>query len=436
MDRAGAGVGAGGVSGGDGRGGLRIGYCTNVHAGTCLEEVLGNLDRHAAGVRDRLAADPATRRWTGPMDVGLWLPVETARRLRTEHPPAFLAEQLAARGLRAFTFNGFPYGDFHRRSVKHEVYRPGWDDPRRLAYTRDLVEIMAQLHGPGAEVGISTVPITWGPWCDEPAWARAVANLRLAAAHAADVEARSGVCVHLDLEPEPGCVLDRPIHLVRLFEDRLLPRLAPGEEARVRRHLRACHDACHAAVMFDGQAESMQRLQAAGIAVGKVQVSSALDIDFAPLDAAARAEALERLRGFAEPRYLHQVVIRRRHDGPVVLVEDLPQAIEAAAADPRVLEAARWRVHFHVPVHAAEAGRLGTTRDAIDACLAAAIEQGVRDFEVETYAWSVLPEEMQPADLAEGIAAELAWTCRRPAVLARVDASVEAPADAPADAAP
>ena len=364
----------------DARGGLRIGYCTNVHAGTCLEDVLGNLDRNADGVRRRLAADAATRRWTEPMDIGLWLPVETARRLRNEHPPSFLAEQLAARGLRAFTFNGFPYGDFHRRSVKHEVYRPGWDDPRRLAYTRDLAEVMATLHPSGGEVGISTVPITWGSWCDEPAWERAVRNLRLAVGHLAEIEARTGLCVHLDIEPEPGCVLDRPIHLVRLFEDRLLPRLASGEEARVRRHLRACHDACHAAVMFDGQAESMQRLRDAGIAVGKVQVSSALDIDFAPLSASERTETLERLRGFAEPRYLHQVVIRRRHDGPVVLVEDLPEAIEAAAAatasDPASLDGTRWRVHFHVPVHAAEAGRLGTTQASIDACLAAAIEQG------------------------------------------------------------
>ncbi|MFK7945183.1 MAG: carboxymuconolactone decarboxylase family protein, partial [Paracoccaceae bacterium] len=29
----------------------------------------------------------------------------------------------------------------HRRTVKHAVYRPSWDDPRRLAFTRDLAEI-------------------------------------------------------------------------------------------------------------------------------------------------------------------------------------------------------------------------------------------------------------------------------------------------------
>ena len=33
----------------------------------------------------------------------------------------------------------------------------------------------------------------------------------------------------------------------------------------------------------------------------------------------------------------------------------------------------------------------------------------VRHFEAETYAWSVLPPELQAGDLSEGIARELSW---------------------------
>ena len=32
-----------------------------------------------------------------------------------------------------FTFNGFPYGDFHQSVVKHRVYEPTWADAERLA---------------------------------------------------------------------------------------------------------------------------------------------------------------------------------------------------------------------------------------------------------------------------------------------------------------
>jgi hypothetical protein len=36
-----------------------------------------------------------------------------------------------------------------------------------------------------------------------------------------------------------------------------------------------------------------------------------------------------------------------------------------------------------------------------------------RDFEVETYAWTVLPDELKTDDLARGIARELLWTRER-----------------------
>jgi hypothetical protein len=43
-------------------------------------------------------------------------------------------------------------------------------------------------------------------------------------------------------------------------------------------------------------------------------------------------------------------------------------------------------------------------------CLRLATANGLtRHFEVETYAWSVLPPELQQPDLAAGIAAEMDW---------------------------
>ena len=45
-----------------------------------------------------------------------------------------------------------------------------------------------------------------------------------------------------------------------------------------------------------------------------------------------------------------------------------------------------------------------------DECLAAAREMSdCRHFEVETYAWGVLPAELRQPDLAAGIADEMRW---------------------------
>jgi hypothetical protein len=57
-----------------------------------------------------------------------------------------------------------------------------------------------------------------------------------------------------------------------------------------------------------------------------------------------------------------------------------------------------------------EFGRLLSTQEQIAECLAAVRRHSAcRHFEVETYAWGVLPPELREPDLATGIAKELAW---------------------------
>ena len=91
--------------------------------------------------------------------------------------------------------------------------------------------------------------------------------------------------------------------------------------------------------------------------------------------------------------------------GSVRGVDDLPDALGGAlpAED-------EWRVHFHVPVHAAE----HTTQHELEATLAALVGGPApltTHFEVETYTWGVLPDGPGGDDgLVEGLAAELAWT--------------------------
>ncbi len=86
--------------------------------------------------------------------------------------------------------------------------------------------------------------------------------------------------------------------------------------------------------------------------------------------------------------------------------EDLPHALAAAPAG-------EWRTHFHVPVHASRLGALGTTQGAILECLdeVAGWPAGERPIlELETYAWSAMPEEVRGGStMPECIAAEVRW---------------------------
>ncbi len=366
-----------------------IGYCTNVHAGATLDETRINLGRHAVAVRNTLGLD-------GPLGIGLWLSAGAAREMVASDGATAFADWLHGAGLDVFTINGFPYGDFHKRVVKHEVYRPDWRSPQRLAYTLDLARILAVLR-PGGEGGISTLPLGWGPWLTHDGVRAAAANLRQAAQALADLEQATGVLVHLDLEPEPGCRLQRATDVVRLFERHLL---TGTDDDVILRHLRVCHDICHAAVMFEDQAAMLAAYDSVGVQVGKVQVSSAVVARFDDADPDEVRRALGRFR---EQRYLHQTMVRTAKTAEPVFYEDLPAAL--ASAEP----VGEWRVHFHVPIFLERLGPLRTTAHEIDRWLDLVKNRPeFRDFEVETYAWAVMPAEHKRT-LADDIAAELRW---------------------------
>ena len=358
-----------------------LGYCTNVHAGTSLDATLANLERCSVAVREHLGEDR--------LGIGLWLPEPAASELLDSNGVRRLRDRLDALGLFVFTLNGFPQGDFHAEVVKHAVYKPDWSTPERTAYTIQLARILVDLLPDDLQEGsISTLPLGWREgFHNEGA---AVENLVLVSHALAELEERSGTLVHLDIEPEPGCFLDTAEDVVALFEK------FPAEALR---YLRVCHDVCHSAVMFETQATAIDTYRNAGIQIGKIQLSACPEIDFAQ----SEPDALEQLRSFVEPRYLHQTVVRDDAGG-TCFFEDLPLALEQYEHEPRGC----WRVHFHVPVFAQDLGAISSTQSQIRDCLTA-IGTQCPMLEVETYAWNVLPVGLFKGDLAEGIAEELRW---------------------------
>ena len=369
-------------------------YCTNVVAGRTLAETCGNVCATFGAVRDALCP-------RGLLPVGLWLSSAAATQLeQSAEGPVGLRDRLRDAGLSVVTLNGFPYHDFHGAEVKHRVYEPHWADARRAMHTERLAELLTALVPDGTErASISTLPLGWRATFSLEGCGASVgvacAMLEQLVRALARIEDRTGVRVTVDLEPEPGCMLDRASDAIGFFEHALVARRGVPDP---RRYVGICHDVCHAAVMFEDQREVLRAYRKAGIAVNKVQVSSAIVAD-------GGADSLAVLAGFAEPRWLHQTCVRAP-GGPVRFFEDIPYAL---AAGPK----GEWRTHFHVPLFAERLGALGTTQDAIRECLSevASWPEAERPLlEVETYAWDALPDGARAGrSLADGIAEELRW---------------------------
>ena len=374
-----------------------LGYCTNVHAGRDLAETRQQLERHAVEVKRQFS--PAH-----PMGIGLWLSAAAASRLTDMSQLQDFADWLDATGLVPFTLNGFPYGDFHQPVVKHRVYEPTWFDPARRDYTKQLIAILDRLLPSGSGGSISTLPIAWGtPQPDEAQKQQAARHLLEISIELERLERESGRFICLCIEPEPGCLLERSSDIVDFFAGYLLPR---ADEQRVRRYLQVCHDVCHAVVMFEDQEQVLDRYAAAGIGVGKVQISSAVVVCWDRLDQGQRQAARQQLAAFAEDRYLHQTMVRRS-DGTLSFHEDLPPLVAEQSEQPLEGE---WRIHFHVPIYLERFGLLEGSRPAIQQCLDyLGTLSETPHYEAETYAWGVLPDDLQQPDLATGIARELSW---------------------------
>ena len=377
-------------------------YCTNIHAGEPLDEVMASLARHLPGVR-------AGAGGKGAFGVGLRLGYAAAEALRDEKALAALQRFLAEGGYYVFTINGFPYGAFHGRTVKEDAYKPDWSDPHRLAYTDHLADLLAELLPQGQEGSLSTVPCTFKPWAEGRLGA-IVEHLVRHVSHLVSIERSQGKIICLALEPEPCCYLETIEETVSFFHEHLFSRAgiarlagisglsAAAAESAMRRHIGVCYDVCHAAVEFEDAKASIERLRGNGIAIPKIQLSSALKVE--RVDAASAKQ----LAAFAEPVYLHQVV--QKSTGGLRRFVDLPQAL----AEAKRAAGAEWRVHFHVPVFLEKMEHFGTTQSFLAEILrlhrAAPISAHL---EVETYTWDVLPAAYRNVELAAAIARELNW---------------------------
>jgi len=383
-------------------------YCTNIHPADGWPAVLASLRRFGPALKRKLS--PAR-----PFGLGLRLSARDARELLDGDCLEDFQSFLQAEGLYIAIINGFPYGPFHGTPVKADVYAPDWRHDARVQYTLNLIEILSQLLPDGLDGGISTAPLSYKAWMrgdSDADWMAITHNVARIAERLVRLREAEGTFIHLDIEPEPDCLIETTDEAIEFFERWLLPEggryLAEAlgmsvdlAQQAVRNHIRVCFDCCHSAVEYEEPAAALGRLAAAGIHVGRIQLSSALRVAFPP-DAADASRLAERLQPFANSTYLHQVIARvgeRREQFP-----DLPDALRDAQPAGR-----EWRIHFHVPLFTSEYDGLHSTQDhVVDVLHAARDGRITRHLEIETYTWDVLPPALK-GDLLESIGREYDW---------------------------
>ncbi|MFE4417028.1 metabolite traffic protein EboE [Streptomyces sp. NPDC056817] len=366
---------------------VHLAYCTNVHPAETLDGVVAQLRDHCEPVRRRLGRDR--------LGIGLWLARDAARTLDTD-PSALraLRAELDRHGLEVVTLNGFPYQGFGAEEVKYRVYKPDWADAERLEHTTALARILAGLLPDDVGEGsVSTLPLAWRTAYDDTRAEQARTALRVLAERLDALQELTGRSIRVGLEPEPGCVIETT-------HDAIAPLTAIARD-----RIGICIDTCHLATSFEDPHTALDALTAAGVPIVKSQLSAALHAEHPHLP-----DVREALAAFDEPRFLHQT--RTVTAAGLRGTDDLGEALGGDVLP----DAAPWRAHFHVPLHAAPVEPLTSTLPVLKTALTRLVggpRPLTRHLEVETYTWQALPSELRPRDrgrLADGIAAELALT--------------------------
>ena len=389
-------------------------YCTNIHPGEEWSEVFANLKQYIPVLKTKVSPNQ-------PFGIGLRCSDVAARELSQPNTLAQFRDWLSEQDLYVFTLNGFPYGGFHRQVVKDQVYAPDWSKQERLDYTLRLTSILADLLPSGMDGSISTLPLSYKPWFKENQLQASViesASIHLAqvAAEMVRIRQKTGLLLHLGLEPEPDGLIENAAEVVDYFKSYLLPiggdYLASDlgisrstAESYLLEHIRICYDTCHFALEYEEPGKVFEQFKSAGIQISKIQISAALQVNI-PEDVEARRLIAERLRPFAESTYLHQVIERDRLNN----LNHYPD-LETALPNLEHTTSTLWRIHFHVPIFIHDYQLFQSTQDDIVTVLDLLRTNACNHLEIETYTWDVLPEGMK-LDLLSSLKREYDWVCQ------------------------
>ncbi|MDQ8202839.1 metabolite traffic protein EboE [Pelagicoccus sp. SDUM812003] len=370
-----------------------LAYCTNVHPGKDWEETFRSLENDVLRVRRNVCPRQ-------PYAIGLRLSAASAQELSDPRTLLAFRDWLQENDCYVFTINGFPYGNFHNQRVKEQVYRPDWTTPERLEYTNRLFDILAQLLPPGVSGSVSTLPGSFKRFIHSSEQSEAMRqNLYRCFNHIDSLCQTHQLDLHLGLEPEPLGWFENTSETLSFF-DQLVDGHPDPEQLLQRVGLN--YDTCHFALEYEKAADSLQRLSSNGIRLSKIHLSSALKLR------TFDKPSLTLIESFREETYLHQV-LARSNQSPIVRYEDLPLALEARENGRDASE--EWRIHFHIPLHADPELPLESTSDHLLETLdfISKSPELCQHFEMETYTWAVLPDQLQNKSVVDQVSDEYRW---------------------------
>lgn len=289
--------------------------------------------------------------------------------------------------------NGFVYKKFHQNKIKENIYYPDWTKEERVNFTKKLIFFAQKINKEKKKCGISTLPITYKLWIkknEKYNIKQCVNNLFKLIKILMQIKKYKKILIHIDIEPEPFCLLEKCEDFVIFFKSWILPGLINKIQSEIKidkndarkiitQHINLCFDSCHSAVMFENVKKSLNLIRKLKIKIGRIQVSSAIKIKNLTYQ---KIKQLEFLR--SSP-FLHQSIMKTTE---LKLIKQNDFKIKNMIID----NIKELRIHCHVPINKRKLSKdIYTTQKELKNYIYDVLINGdTKNLEIETYTYNII----------------------------------------------
>ncbi len=353
-----------------------ITYCSNIFTQKDLNSLLFNLNKYSSILKKNFR--------NKKFCLGLCFSNILTNTLFKEKNLLKLKRCLIENNFYLSSVNSFVYKSFHSKNIKEKIYYPDWTSYNRVIYTKKILIILDLISNKYCNISISTIPISFKLWFKRQnikyIYYKSSFNLFNIMFFLLKIFSKKKY-FHLDLEPEPFCLLESFNDFLFFFNRWLIPlsKLFGFKKKYLKKYINLCYDISHFSVIYENHESIINLIKKNGIKIGKIQVSSALEFIMTESN---KKFILKNLFFLMNSKFLHQsfVVVNQ---GKIFKFLDFKYACNFVG---------NFRIHFHMPIYLNNYNYdLNTTSKETLNVLSMILKNiKVKHIEIETYTYSIL----------------------------------------------
>lgn len=356
-------------------------YCSNIFKVKKLRDLIKSLTIYTEIIKEKKVA------------LSLCLSNALAIEMEKKKSINFFKKWLKKKNATLYSINGFVYKNFHKKNIKSNIHYPDWTSNLRFNYTKKLIKILNRFLPKCKTGSISSSPISYDGWINykykDYVFFKSAKNISKILLHLMNIKKK---IIHLDIEPEPSCLINNFKMFIIFFKKWLIPfarkylynlKKISGRKSDflIKKYIRLCYDISHFSVNFENHGKILQILKKEKIKIGKVQISSALEINVFK-NIKIKENIIKNLAKISISPFLHQTVEKNKKT--IRIYNDLPNISNIFFKNTNSI----LRIHCHVPIYKTQYKNIKTTINETRKVLKMLIKtKNIKHFEIESYTY-------------------------------------------------